>query len=100
MHTTGTQATGTADLERLAAELATRGFQAAVRALEDGTACLTVRNPRASVLAEMVYAQGGSYWWSWREPISGVDQVTTAAAILARVLRAAGELPDWQEEGH
>jgi hypothetical protein len=89
--TTDTQAQDTADLERLSAELATRGFQTTLRAPGDGPPCLTVRNPRASVLAEVVYADAGSFWWSWREPIARVDQVTTAAGILARVLRAVGE---------
>jgi hypothetical protein len=91
MQTTDTQAADVADLERLAAELATRGFQAMLRAPGDGQPTLTVRNPRAGVLAETVYAGEGSYWWSWREPIAGVDQVTTAAGILARVLRVVGE---------
>jgi hypothetical protein len=91
MHTTGTQTTETADLERLSAELATRGFQTNLRAPGDGTASLSVRNPRAAVLAETVYAEEGSFWWSWREPIASVDQVMTAAGILARVLRVAGE---------
>jgi hypothetical protein len=89
MHST--QTTATADLEMLATELATRGFQTTLRAPGDGAPCLTVRNPRASVLTEMVYADGGSFWWSWREPIAACDQVTTAAGILARVLRAVGE---------
>jgi hypothetical protein len=91
MQPTDTRTQDTADLERLAAELASRGFQTTLRAPEDSTACLTVRNPRASVLAETVYAGKGSFWWSWREPIAGVDQVITAAGILARVLRAVGE---------
>jgi len=91
MHSIGTQTDERADLERLAAAVATRGFQATLRALEDGTACLTVRNPRASVLAEVVYARDGAYWWSWREPIAGTGEVDSAAGILARVLRAVGE---------
>jgi hypothetical protein len=80
-----------ADLHKLAAELATLGYQATLRTPEDGTPCLVVRNPRASVLAEMVYACNSSYWWSWREPIAPCDQAPAAAAILARVLRAIGE---------
>lgn len=91
MQTTGMQTTETADLERLGAELTARGFQTTLRAPGDGQPCLTMRNPRASVLAETVYACDGSFFWSWREPVAGVDQVTTAAGILARVLRAVGE---------
>jgi|HubBroStandDraft_1064217.scaffolds.fasta_scaffold1811247_1 hypothetical protein len=83
--------TQTADLERLAAEMATRGFQTTARASLDGTPCLTVRNPRASVLAEIVYTRDGSYCWSWHEPIAPTSQPATAAGILARVLRAIGE---------
>lgn len=91
MHTKDTQVTETAALETLAAELAARGFQTILRASGEGTACLTVRNPRANVLAETVYARDGVYWWSWREPIAGTNQVDTAAGILARALRTVGE---------
>lgn len=78
-------------LDRLAAEMATRGFQTMLRASGDCTPCRTVRNPRAGVLAETVYARDGGYYWSWREPITGGDEVGTAAGTLARVLRAVGE---------
>jgi hypothetical protein len=88
---TGTYEAEIAELETLGAELAARGFQTRLRAPGDGPPGLTVRNPRASVLAETVYAQEGSFWWSWREPIAGTGQVGTAAGILARVLRAVGE---------
>jgi hypothetical protein len=91
MQATGTQATETADLERLGVELSIRGFQTTARASLDGTPCLTVRNPRAHVLAEIVYARDGSYMWSWHEPIAPTDQPATAAGILARVLRAIGD---------
>jgi hypothetical protein len=80
-----------ADLTSLIGELTTRGLQATPRTSLDGTPCLTVRNPRASILAEIVYARDGSYWWSWHEPIAPCDQPTTAAGILTRVLRAIGE---------
>jgi hypothetical protein len=43
------------------------------------------------VLAETIYAQAGSFWFSWAERIAGCDEVSTAAALLARVLRAADE---------
>jgi hypothetical protein len=91
MQTAGTQIDTMADLEKLAAELATRGFQATLRRPPDGVPCLNVRNPRASVLAETVRAFDGAFWWSWKEPIAGTGQVDTAAGILARVLRAVGE---------
>jgi hypothetical protein len=50
-----------------------------------------VRNPRASVLSEIVYARDGSYMWSWHERIAPCTEPATAAGILARVLRAAVE---------
>jgi hypothetical protein len=80
-----------AELEKLAAALRARGFQADLRTPEGRLPYLNVRNPRASVLAEKVYAQAGTFWWSWAEKFAGCDEVTTAAGILARVLRAVGE---------
>jgi hypothetical protein len=88
---TGTHEAEIAELEALGAELTARGFQTTLKPPEGGPPCLTVRNPRASVLAETIYADAGSFWWSWREPIAACDQVTTAAGLLARVLRAVGE---------
>lgn len=91
MQSTDIQIEETANLEKLAVELSARGFQTTLNAPGKGIPHLTVRNPRASVLAETVYVSSGSYWWSWHEPIAGVDQVARAAGILARVLRAVGE---------
>jgi hypothetical protein len=78
-------------LPKLAAQLATLGFHAALKTPGDGIPCLIVRNPRASALAETVYTCDGSFWWSWKEPITGTDQPQAAAAVVARVLRAVGE---------
>jgi hypothetical protein len=86
-------ADGTADLERLATALAALGLKATLTTPGHSMPCLAVRNPRAHALAETVYACDGSYWWSWREPITTCDQTPTAAKILARVLRAVGEQP-------
>jgi hypothetical protein len=77
--------------ERLAEAVAARGFDADVRALPGWPPYLDVRNPRAVILAERVYAHDDVYWWSWQEKIAGCDEVTTAAGIVARVLRTAGE---------
>jgi hypothetical protein len=85
------QAEDLASLRQLAAELTARAYLADLRAPVDGPPFLDVRNPRANVLAERVYAQAGVFWWSWREPIAACDQVTTAADLLVRVLRALGE---------
>jgi hypothetical protein len=91
MQATDTQTTETADLEKLGAALTAMGYQAQVRTPAGRLPYLDVRNPQASVLSEQVYVQGESYWWSWAERIAPRDHVTTAAGILARVLRAAGE---------
>jgi hypothetical protein len=94
MQTTEQAAAGIPDLERLAAEVTARGLQASVRTVQGRLPYLDVRNPRASVLAEKVFAQAGKYWWSWAEPIAACDQAADAAAILARALRAVGEEAD------
>jgi hypothetical protein len=76
-----------AELDRLAAELVTLGFHTDIGTHADRLPYLDVRNPRATILGERVYAQGGSYWWSWAERIARTEDVTTAAATLASVLR-------------
>ena len=84
-----TQADDLSDLERLGAELTARGYTTAVQVSAGQLPHLAVTNPRASVLTEKVYVQGGSYFWSWAERIAGRDDVTGAADLLARVLRTA-----------
>ena len=81
-----------ADLERLGAVVARLGLQAKVRTA-GRLPYLDVRNPRAGRLAEAVYVQGSSYWWSWAERIAPREDATATAAILARVLRTIGEEP-------
>jgi hypothetical protein len=80
-----------AELERLAAEMVRIGYHADIRAHADRLPYLAVTNPRARVLSEKVYVQGGSYWWSWAEVIARTEDVTQAAATLANVLRAVNE---------
>jgi hypothetical protein len=77
-----------ADLERLAAELTARGLKTELRTPDGMLPCVEVHNPRASVLAERIYAADGSFWWSWTEKITGCDQAAHAADIIARVLAA------------
>lgn len=91
MQITDTQPEELADLERLGAELTARGYQTAIHTPHGRLSYLAIRNPRASVLTEEVYAQADAFWYSWAERIAGCDEVTTAAAILARVLRAVDE---------
>jgi hypothetical protein len=80
-----------ADLEALAVELAARGLQTNLGSVRGRPPYLEVRNPRASVLTERVYAQAGAFWWSWAERIASCDEMAKAATILARVLRTVGE---------
>jgi len=80
-----------ADLASLASELAGHGYTADLRTPPGTLPYLHVANPGASALSEKVYAEGGNYWYSWWEPIAGCDEPATAAAILSRVLRAAGD---------
>jgi hypothetical protein len=91
MQTTGQMAADIANLEMLAAELITRGLDAGLRTVQGHPPYLDVRNPRVSILAERVYAQAGSFWWPWAERIASCQEITQAAAILARVLRTTGE---------
>jgi hypothetical protein len=86
-----TQADDISDLGRLGTELAARGYRTAVQTPAARLPYLAVTNPDASVLAEKVYVQGASYWWSWAEPITGRDDVSGAADVLARVLRTVSE---------
>jgi hypothetical protein len=91
MHATDTQTTGTDDLTRLAAELSARGCKTVLSTGEGRQPRLDVSNPRAALLSETVYVADGAFCWSWQEPIAPVADVSTAAGILARVLRAVGE---------
>ena len=92
MHTSdNTQAGEITSLEKLATELAALGYSAKVATPIGGPAYLDVRNPRASVLSEKVFARAGSYFWPWSEPIAGCDEACEAAAMVARVLRAVDE---------
>ena len=84
-----TQVDDLSDLERLGAELTSRGYITAVQASAGQLPHLAVTNPRASVLTEKVYVQGTSFWWSWAERIAAREDVTGAADLLARVLRTA-----------
>ena len=60
-------------LEKLAAELAPRGFDTYLTTPEGRLPFLTVRNQEAAQLTEMILADGGSFWWSWAERIAKID---------------------------
>ena len=73
-------------LEKLAAELGARGFDTHLTIPDDRLPFLTVRNPQAAQLTEVILADGGSFWWSWAERITGVANTGGAADAVARVL--------------
>jgi hypothetical protein len=80
-------------LEGLATELRKRGFTTRLITPPGRVPSLHVVNPLASRLAEDVYAgrsQDGLwwFWWPWAERIAPDDQLATAAAQIARVLRS------------
>jgi hypothetical protein len=78
----------TADLEKLAAELDGQAFEARVVAPPGRRPFVHVRNRRAGVLTESIYAGDGWFWWGWAERIAAVGEVAAAAEAVARVLRA------------
>jgi hypothetical protein len=73
-------------LEKLAVELGARGFDTHLSTPDDRLPFLTVRNPEAARLTEVILADGGSFWWSWTERITGVANLGGAADAVARVL--------------
>ena len=77
-----------AALEKLAAELAARGFATPALSRHGRPASLTVANPAASMLTETVMAEAGWFWWPWADRIAPVTDVSTAADRVARVLSA------------
>ena len=84
-----------ARLEGLAAILADRGLRTRLLTPRGRVPSLHVVNPLASALAEDVYAGRGQdgrwwFWWSWAERIAAGEDLEGAAALIERVLRAAG----------
>lgn len=80
-------------LENLAEELSKYGLRTRLTAPPDRVPSLHVVNPAASRLAEDIYvgrSQDGLwwFWWPWAERIAPGDDLVSAAALIARVLRA------------
>lgn len=80
-----------AALEKLAAELAARGYTAPVLTPHGRPPSLVVSNPAAPRMTETVMAEDGSFWWPWADRIGPVADVNGAADRVARVLRADGQ---------
>ncbi|HUY48034.1 MAG TPA: hypothetical protein VMV92_20295 [Streptosporangiaceae bacterium] len=73
-------------LEKLAAELAARGFEARLFTPQARLPSLTVASPQAALLAETVITGAGWFWWPWGDRIAPVSDAAAAAGIVARVL--------------
>lgn len=79
----------TAALEKLAAELNARGYEARLTVPDGRPAWLAVINPAAAMLTETVMAHGEWFWWPWADRIAPAADVATAADAIARVLALA-----------
>jgi len=77
-------------LEKLAAELAARGYRTPALSARGRPPSLTVANPAVPMLTETVMIEGGWYWWPWADRIAPLGDVTAAADRIVRVLRAEG----------
>ena len=74
--------------EKLAAELAARGFAAPALPAHGRLPSLSVANPAAAMLTETVMADGGWFWWPWAGRIAPIAGVAAAADRVAHVLQA------------
>jgi hypothetical protein len=79
----------TAALEKLAAELTARGYEARLIAPDGRLPRLTVINPASTMLAETVTADAQWFWWPWADRIAPAGDVATAADAIAQVLALA-----------
>jgi hypothetical protein len=77
-------------LERLAAQLDPSEFVTTLVAGDSGVPYLDV-GTRSPQLSETIYVQDGCFWWSWRECLTPVADVPTAAARIAAVLHLIPE---------
>ncbi|MDX6390111.1 MAG: hypothetical protein QOJ73_1174 [Streptosporangiaceae bacterium] len=79
----------TAALEKLAAELNARGYEARLTVPDGQLPWLAVINPAATMLAETVMAHAEWFWWPWADRIAPAADAATAADAIARVLALA-----------
>jgi hypothetical protein len=79
----------TAALEKLAAELNARGYEARLIVPDGRPPWLAVINPAATMLEETVMAYAEWFWWPWADRIAPAADAATAADAIARVLALA-----------
>jgi hypothetical protein len=79
----------TAALEKLAAELNARGYEARLAVPDGRPPWLAVINPAATMLEETVMAYAEWFWWPWADRIAPAADAATAADAIARVLALA-----------
>jgi hypothetical protein len=78
---------GTADLEKLAAELDSKIYSVSLVTSAGRRPHLHITNRAATVLTENIYTAEGWFWWGWAERIAQVENLAAAAKDIARVLR-------------
>jgi hypothetical protein len=88
--------TGTAELEKLAAELDGKAYAVTLVTAAGRRPCLSITNRQAVQLTEFIYAapadDGASwFWWGWAQRIALVTDLPAAAAAVDRVLRIMGD---------
>jgi hypothetical protein len=76
------------ELERLAAGLDSKTYVVCLVRSAGRRPHLHITNRDAAVLTENIYAADGWFWWGWAERIAPVDDLATAVAAIAQVLRA------------
>ena len=77
-----------AALEKLAAELSSRGFDPVITTTTTtgGRPALVVSNPGAPALSENILADGEWFQWPWADRIGPVAELGAVADTIARVL--------------
>jgi hypothetical protein len=88
--------TGTAELEKLAAELDGKTYAVTLVTTTGRRPCLSITNRQAVQLTEFIYAAPaddgqGWFWWGWAQQIAPVTDLADAAAAVDRVLRILGD---------
>jgi hypothetical protein len=87
----GDELTVKAALEALAAVLDPRDFAITYTGGDDQSPQRLTVSSRYAQLAEVIYADAQSYWWSWGERMAAVGNPKAAAEKISRVLHVTPE---------